>query len=292
MISKLEKIVGMGKKVVHSLSYAGALLGSMYLGDKLAGDANGQDINEGKVVVSLKCVDEQGNEPINRKIKPNEKYQLQIIGDNRGINTKTVEIDWFGVSIPYLAGLTDIPQPNPKYEKDDFFRQENPDEKFVMHPLINFVSLNDNYRSTKEINTPEGFIKTGPTNRIGVLGIYNFITPQESLGRKLYFSIGFVRAYGKSIQPVKFTKSLSIVVVNDPINDVGLAFERDYANNELKIEVLEAVGKTSVLEYTTNLTNGNWIPIKTNDFSGQIFKVTDSIDSSKPAKFYRSRVSQ
>lgn len=288
----LESVVEMGKTLLETGLLAGALgLGNYFGMNDAKAQTEGNNIEEGKVVVSLKCVDEQGNEPINRKIKAGEKYQLEIIGDNRGMNAKTVEFDWFDVSIPNIAGLTDIPQPNPKYD-GDFFRQENSDEKFVMHPFKNFLSEDDNYRSTKEINTSEGFIKTGPTNRIGILGIYNFMPLQESFSRQINFNIRDAWAYGNSLQPVKLMKNLSVVVVNDPVNEVGLTIERNYASDNVKIEVLEAGGKTSVLEYTTNLASGNWIPLATNKYHGQIFEITDSIDSARSSKFYRARVIQ
>ncbi|MEK6933478.1 MAG: hypothetical protein AABW75_01220 [Nanoarchaeota archaeon] len=295
MVNKLEEIIEKGKKIAKTGLLGFALGFGNYLGvSEARAQTQGNDIEQGKVVVSLKCVDELGHEPFNRKITPNKKYQLQIIGDNGGVNAKTVEIDWFDVSIPNIAGLTDIPQPNPKYD-GDFFRQENSDEKFVMHPFKNFVSVDDNYRSTKEINTSEGFIRKGPTNRIGILGIYNFIPLQKNFSRQINFNIRDAGASGGPgiihSQPTKI-KDLSVVVVNDTVNDVGLTIERDYASDNVKIEVLEANGKTSVLEYTTNLASGNWIPLATNKYPGQIFEITDSFDSARSSKFYRARVLQ
>jgi hypothetical protein len=290
MVKALEKILREMKIGKTGLLGLALVFGDNYYQAK-AGDG---DIEQGKVVVSLKCIDAQGNEPLNRKIKPSEKYQLQVIGDNRGMNAKTVQFEWFSVSIPYLAGLTDIPQPNPKYE-GDFFREENSNEKFVMSRLSNKVGLEKSFRYTRDINTPEGFMQTGPTNRVGILGIYSLITLQESLGHQINFSVREVRATGGPgiihQQPTKI-KNLSVVVVTDPTNEVGVIIERNYDANKVKIEILEAVGKTSVVEYTTNLASGNWIPIVTNTVSGKIFEITESIDSSLTSKFYRARVLQ
>mgnify|MGYP001608848302 CR=1 FL=1 len=283
MVNKLEEIIEKGKKIAKTGLLGFAIGFGNYLGvSEARAQTQGNDIEQGKVVVSLKCVDEQTGEET-RELVLGRNYQLQVIGDNRGLNgEQSIEFVWEKVSIQNKLNILDIEQPNPKY-KSDFFEGE----EFTMSRLNNYIGINRSDRATRVKNWPDGVYAKGPTNRMGVLGIYK-ISPSANVTGQAKFSIGYIAAKGKNLpaeQDIKI-KNLSAAIVSNPKTNPVLVMDRDWENERDNFYVAEADGKASILQYAEDVNFTNSVNFYTNKIRGKSFETSFPFDEKN--RFYRA----
>lgn len=280
----LENILKGIKKGAKALG-AAAAFAALAHGTDYQLKASDENIEQGKVVVSLKCIDAQTGEET-REVVPGRNYYLQVIGDNRGLKEKTSEFRW-GLFVLDDLNIVDIPQPTPHYNGylgPDFF------EEFRMHPLLNKVRLDNSDRYS--ISTSG--VSIGPTNKAGVVGNY-LITPiNDPLSRQQKTRLINISVLGGtspiSLQLIKI-KNLSVAIgynINDTNRAPILLMDKDEELSRYNFYGTKMGGKKLVLQSATNLPNGEWTDVYTNEVPGEPL-ITSQPTSTIGSKFYRLR---
>ncbi len=266
MANKLEKIVGKIGKAATGLALATALY--------CAPDSDAQ------VIVSLRCVDSQTGEET-REINPGKDYQIQVLGDNRGLDGReTYQVSW-NMNIPKSINVVDVNQPNPIYLSNDFF------ETYQMNRFQNYVNIDGGNRATK----PRLGVDAGPSNKVGYLGLYLISSFEESIGHQGNVKLKKVESHGQPngiSQPVK-VKNLSVATItniDDPNRRPVLLMDQDNENARYEFYGTRMPGKKLVLQSAANFPNGEWTNVYTNSAPGEPLLYSEPF-TSEGNKMYR-----
>ncbi|MBI2631653.1 hypothetical protein HYW75_01480 [Candidatus Pacearchaeota archaeon] len=251
-LNGLEKIVGKviekSGKALKSLGMAGALLGSMYLGDKLAGDVSGQ--------VRFYIEPENALGAPLRQFIPGTDLIIKVYVDNTNETNATQGLQWSIQAPEYIKYFSQV-SPKPYYETDDFFYG------FPMDPLHNKVGNNINDRFVV-VDTNNISINSGPYKKSGLVGRYRYnIEEGASLGQKT-FTFTETKAFdvnGKKQNTIT-EKSSIIVTDNYEYLDKNPIVFFDIDNGLIRVYETAVSNGRRTLQRSENLID--WVDVLTN----------------------------
>ncbi len=122
--------------------------------------------------------------------RPGQTYQLTIYADNTSLEGQRTSTFFWSLAVPDGVTLVEAVKPNPHYV-DDFF------SGFAMNNNINVVSKNGSDRTTLPTYDPirDKVSIDGPSNRRGVLGVYEFRVDDDAKEGQKNFVLYGTRAY-------------------------------------------------------------------------------------------------